>query len=274
MAPIENHTPDQVRSFMEKNKPESYTLLDVRQEWEYEEEHLPGAHLLPLAELPDRMDELDGGKPLLVYCRSGGRSMAAARLLEGRGFEGLTNIVGGLMAWTGDTAFGPMELGMTVLTGAETPVEVVMKAYAMEDALQLFYVERADLAETMERIELFMTLAGYEDRHRDTLFTLYGRLPGADLSRDDFEEAALKGEGEVEGGVPVSEFLDQYPAAFDDDQGVLQLAAMVEAQALDFYQRCAERAENEATREVLLLLAREEKAHLKILGKAMDNRDF
>ena len=49
---------DQVRAFMDEHKPEDYALLDVRQPREYEASHLPGARLLPLPELPDRMDEV------------------------------------------------------------------------------------------------------------------------------------------------------------------------------------------------------------------------
>ncbi|MBG0789189.1 MAG: sulfurtransferase [Desulfovibrionaceae bacterium] len=272
MAQIAMMTPDQARSFMDGNKPDTYTLLDVRQEWEYEEEHLPGALLLPLSELPDRMDEVDAGKPVVVYCRTGGRSMAAAVLLDGQGFTGISNLVGGMSAWNGHTAFGPMELGLVEFTGSETPEEVVLKAYAMENALHDFYVQRADWAETMERIELFMTLAGFEDRHKDTLFELYCRVAGRDVDREAFEEVALRGEGAVEGGVEIGEFLNRYPDAFDDEQGILQLSSMIEAQALDYYQRCAARAENDDARDVLDLLAREEKAHLRLLGKAMDLR--
>ncbi|BDQ33146.1 rhodanese-like domain-containing protein [Pseudodesulfovibrio portus] len=274
MAEIAMMLPDQARSFMEKNKPESYTLLDVRQEWEYEEEHLPGALLVPLSDLPDRMDELDAGKPLLVYCRTGGRSIAAASLLQGQGFTDVSNLVGGISGWSGGTAFGPMELGLVEFTGRETPEEVVLKAYAMENALQIFYTQRADWAETMERIELFMELAVFEDRHKDTLFTLYNRLTGSDIDLSAFEKLALESEGVVEGGVEIAEFLDRHPDAFDDEQGILQLSAMIEAQALDYYLRCAKAAQSEETRKVLQLLAREEKAHLKLLGKSMDMRDI
>lgn len=274
MVHISMMPPDQVRSFFEKNKPDSYTLLDVRQEWEYEKSHIPGAQLLPLVELPDRMGEVDAGKPVLVYCRTGVRSMAAATLLEGQGLRDITNLVGGISAWSGHTAFGPMELGLIEFTGSETPEEVVLKAYAMEHGLQMFYAQRADWAETMERIELFMKLAGFEDQHKDTLFTLYCRLTGSEMSQDEFEQLALGREGAVEGGVEISEFLDRNPDAFDDEQGILQLSAMIEAQALDYYQRCAKRMDDGETREVLQLLAREEKAHLRVLGKSMDMQEL
>ncbi|MGE4421031.1 MAG: rhodanese-like domain-containing protein [Pseudodesulfovibrio sp.] len=274
MSTITQMTPDEARKFMEGSKPDAYTLLDVRQEVEYEQDHIPGAKLVPLPELPDRFGELDKERPLLVYCASGGRSMAAAGLLQGQGFEDVNNLVGGISAWEGEGAFGPMELGMIAFTGAEGPAEVVLKAYAMENVLQEFYVQRADMAETMERIELFMQLAGYEDKHKDVLYELYTRVAEEVMSRDEFEEVALRNASDLaEGGVPVNEFMDRFPGAFDDDRGVLELASMVEAQALDYYLRCAMRAKSDDTRDVLQLLAREEKAHLKLLGKFMDGRD-
>lgn len=275
MAQITMMTPDQARSFLDGNRPDSYTLLDVRQEWEYEEEHLPGAKLISLSDLPDRMDEVDSAKPVLVYCASGGRSMAAASLLEGQGYDDINNLVGGMGAWEGSAAFGPMDIGLVEFTGKETPEEVVLKAYAMEESLQQFYVERSDMAESLERIELFMELAGFEDRHKSTLFNLFGKLSGSGMDQQSFEEVALKKKGAaVEGGVTISRYLDEYPHAFDDDQGILQLASVIEAQALDYYLRCAAKAESEETKEVLQLLAREEKAHLKLLGKFMDKRDI
>jgi len=275
MAQIEMIDTDQVRSFMEANKPETYTLLDVRQEWEYEERHIPGATLIPLVELPDRLDDIDRDKPLLVYCASGGRSMAASVLLEGHDFPDISNMVGGMMAWDGLEAFGPMALDLIGFSGKEKPVEVVLKAYAMENSLQRFYAERADMAETLERIELFMELAGFEDRHKDTLFFLYTKIVGEEMDRTLFEETAFQSVGlEVEGGMEISDFLEQYPFAFDSDQGVLELATMIEAQALDYYLRCARNAEDEETQVVLNTLAREEKAHLKVLGKFMDRREL
>ncbi|MDC0335755.1 rhodanese-like domain-containing protein [Pseudodesulfovibrio sp.] len=271
--PIAMMNTDQVKAYMDGRKPDEYILLDVRQDWEYEDFHIPGARLIPLVELPDRMDEVDKAKPVLVYCASGGRSMAAAALMEGQGFNDITNMVGGAMAWQGNVAYGPIELGMIEFTGKETPVEIVLKAYAMEANLQTFYVQRADMAETLERIELFMELAGFEDRHKDTLFNLYTRIIGEKLDRDLFESEAFKSvDFAAEGGVDIQEFVEEHGDAFDDDQGILQIAAMVEVQALDYYLRCAMKAENPETEKILQLLAREEKAHLKLLGKYMDKR--
>ncbi|MGL1863951.1 MAG: rhodanese-like domain-containing protein [Pseudodesulfovibrio sp.] len=271
--PIKLMNTDQAKAYMDGHKPDQYILLDVRQDWEYEEFHIPGARLIPLVELPDRMDEVGKDKPVIAYCASGGRSMAAAALLEGHGYADITNVVGGAMAWQGHVAYGPMELGMIEFTGKETPVEIILKAYAMESSLQVFYAQRADMAETLERIELFMQLAGFEDRHKDTLFTLYTKTIGENMDRDAFEAEAFNSVGFVaEGGVEIQEFIDEFAEAFDNDQGMLQVAVMVEAQALDYYLRCAMQAESGEAKDMLQLLAREEKAHLKLLGKFMDKR--
>jgi rhodanese-related sulfurtransferase/rubrerythrin len=271
---IKSMTADQVRAYMDRFAPQDYSLIDVRQEWEYKEYHLPGAKLIPLADLLDRMHEIESDKPVFVYCLSGGRSRAAASLLEGQGFEDVTDMIGGIMAWQGHTAFGPMDLGVIEFSGRETPQEVVVKAYAMEHNLQIFYFQRADLAETAERIELFMELAGFEDQHMDTLFSLYKKIMDQGMSRTLFEEVALSSvKSAVEGGVDVGEYLSNNSEAFDSDQGVLQFASMVEAQALDYYLRCSMRAEKPEARDTFNLLAREEKAHLKLLSRFMDRRE-
>lgn len=104
----------------------------------------------------------------------------------------------------------------------------------------------------------------------DTLYELYTRLEPAPLDRDAFENRALENAGELaEGGVRLEEFLSEYAGAFDEDLGFLEVAAMIEAQALDFYLRCKQKAELPETVETLELLAREEKAHLRILGRHM-----
>lgn len=58
---------EEVRRFLAGHEPEHYNLIDVRQPGEYERGHLPGARLIPLPELNNRLDEIDRGKPTIVY---------------------------------------------------------------------------------------------------------------------------------------------------------------------------------------------------------------
>lgn len=78
---------------------EAPRVLDVREAHELEISSLPFAFHIPMGEVPARMGELDPEAPLIVMCRSGGRSMQVARFLEARGFRSVSNLAGGILAW-------------------------------------------------------------------------------------------------------------------------------------------------------------------------------
>ena len=77
-------------------------LVDVREGWELEIARLPDAVHIPLAALPERLAELDRNRDVVVMCRSGGRSLTAARFLESRGYPSVANLAGGILAWQRD----------------------------------------------------------------------------------------------------------------------------------------------------------------------------
>jgi rhodanese-related sulfurtransferase len=74
-------------------------VVDVREPDEYEQGHVPGAIHLPQADLASRLDELPRHRPLVLICRSGARSLRAAQFLRQVGFEQVTNVQGGTLAW-------------------------------------------------------------------------------------------------------------------------------------------------------------------------------
>jgi rhodanese-related sulfurtransferase len=76
-------------------------LIDVRQPNEWDAGHAPMATLIPLAELPDRLEELPHDHVIVCACRSGGRSLRAATFLEESGFDAV-NLTGGMTAWFND----------------------------------------------------------------------------------------------------------------------------------------------------------------------------
>jgi rhodanese-related sulfurtransferase len=79
------------------------TLLDVREEWEVRLSPAPSASLhIPMGQIPDRMQEMDVGAQIVVICRAGGRSMEVARFLQRAGFASVTNLQGGILAWSRD----------------------------------------------------------------------------------------------------------------------------------------------------------------------------
>ena len=74
-------------------------LVDVRHPGEYSDGTIPGASSLPVAQLLDRLRELDPARPTLVFCAGGYRSSVAASLMRGRGFTDVADLIGGIGAW-------------------------------------------------------------------------------------------------------------------------------------------------------------------------------
>lgn len=75
-------------------------LLDVREQWEYDIAHLPNAQLVPLDTVPASLDKLDAQREYVVYCHHGMRSAMAANWLRAHGFERVSNMTGGIDAWS------------------------------------------------------------------------------------------------------------------------------------------------------------------------------
>lgn len=82
------------------DRKDKFTLVDVREPNEFEIARIPGARLLPLSELPSRAHELDTADDIVVHCKSGVRSLKAIAALKQMGFKKLTNVKGGILAWS------------------------------------------------------------------------------------------------------------------------------------------------------------------------------
>jgi rhodanese-related sulfurtransferase len=84
-------------------------LVDVRQPEEYEAGHVPGAKLIPLADVVARVGEIPEKGPVYVICQTGSRSQRAADYFRNLGIDAY-NVAGGTKAWADaghDTAHGP-----------------------------------------------------------------------------------------------------------------------------------------------------------------------
>lgn len=97
-APPAAISPAELRRLL--SSPTPPFLLDVREPAEFEAQHLPGAVLLPLGQLPAGAAAVPRTQPVVVYCRSGARSARAIQQLQADfGFTNLVNLEGGLLAW-------------------------------------------------------------------------------------------------------------------------------------------------------------------------------
>jgi rhodanese-related sulfurtransferase len=78
---------------------ENYYVIDVRTKEEYAQGHLGGAVLVPVDEIKNRLTEIPKDKPVIVYCKSGVRSMQAAGILVSNGFKAVYSMTGGIEEW-------------------------------------------------------------------------------------------------------------------------------------------------------------------------------
>jgi sulfur-carrier protein adenylyltransferase/sulfurtransferase len=90
-----------VKGVKEKlDRGDNFVLIDVREPHEYRICNIPGAKLIPLGEVPNRLGELDKTADIVVHCKSGMRSAKACGILRQAGFEHVRNMKGGILAWS------------------------------------------------------------------------------------------------------------------------------------------------------------------------------
>lgn len=93
-------------AFLAQMSEEGIVVLDVRTPMEYAEKHIPNSVLLDYnsgQNFVRGLYELDRDKKYLVYCRSGARSAAACAHMSQIGFDDVSNLIGGILDWTGPT---------------------------------------------------------------------------------------------------------------------------------------------------------------------------
>ena len=159
---------------------------------------------------------------------------------------------------------------MSLLRGDETSQEVIVLAYGMEVGLGGFYSAMAERADDPEVVTVLAKLAEIEENHKQRLFDLYLTYDQGIADKEEFEVNTLS--EVMEGGFTTEEFLGQNRDSIKTVPDVLNIAMMLETQALDLYMRYSEKAKEEKSKAVLYDIAEEEKAHLTTLGRLMEGR--
>jgi len=91
------------REYLKRKRADSdWRLLDVREAWERDIASVDGSLNIPMAQIPERLGELDAARPIAVICHSGVRSARVAGYLAEQGFRTVANIAGGIDAWSTD----------------------------------------------------------------------------------------------------------------------------------------------------------------------------
>lgn len=241
---------DEARRLLQRS---DILLVDVRQPEEYKKGHIPGAVLIPLPEIPDRLKELNTEKEIITYCRLGRRSFAAAQLIADELNIEVYTIDGGIMAWNGLVAKGDVEEGLQLTRYLRMPEEFISLAYTLEDGSERFYKKLADLFLDKKAKELFNTLSLAEENHKKRISEKWKGLLIDERFKDYMESGLIIGEA-IE---KIAEKIDLREA--------LEYSMQIEINSLDLYMKIL-RIVDENTRAYFREIIEEEKSHLKKLG--------
>ncbi len=265
---IRDITADELRSLQARSKEKDYLLVDVRQPEEYRAGHLPGALLIPLQDLPERVDELPEDRDLIFYCRSGVRSRVAATALAGmQGFTGrMINLSGGIIAWQGVTL--PEQPRLHLFPPTDNQGESLLQAMSLErGAAKVYETMLARYGEKDWAVPL-KGLAAEEGAHARLLYKalqqyqkdlpafdeLYLQVPD-DLIEGGFSRENIEAELDRPGNNPC--------------QICYELALAIEYAAYDLYRSLAHRFREDSVAEVFISIAQGEKVHLRRAAAAL-----
>jgi adenylyltransferase/sulfurtransferase len=94
---IQEIQPSQLAQRLERG--EQLEIIDVREPYEWEIGHIPGARLVPLAQISEEIPRLDKRRETILYCKVGARSRVAAQQLANAGVADVRNLAGGILRW-------------------------------------------------------------------------------------------------------------------------------------------------------------------------------
>ncbi|MEE4165234.1 MAG: rhodanese-like domain-containing protein [Desulfocapsaceae bacterium] len=252
-------SPAETRRLLESSAFAKYQLLDVRQPKEYEEAHLPGAILIPLADLNHKLPTLDKNMPVIVYCRSGVRSKAACQILNQSGFSECFDMSGGILKWDGAEAVGGEQFGLEHFMSGDFSNAFSM-AYQMEANLKQFYMVLSEDCQSSSEKKMLNEMALLEDGHMAKLRSKYKQQAVTSETAADI----------IEGGMTGAEIRSALAGTLNSAEDVLHLAMKLEAQAFDLYSRLSKEHQGSDSSAFFNEMSREEQAHLQRLSKQLD----
>ena len=265
---IKELPPEALRRFIRQSHEKEYALIDVRQPGEYEQGHIPGARLLPLSGFFQTMETLPTDKALVFYCHGGGRSMAAATMVEEEALTAgeIYNLQGGMLAWDGGMVADYPQVRL--FDASMTSAEMMRTAVNLEKGAMRFYIHVHGQHGGQDWAGIFAALSKAERGHAKAVFGYWQQMQ-KDLQ--DFETVFNGLSGELlEGGASLADAIDTAGRV----KGrvcirLIELALQIEHAAFDLYRTMADQAAGADAREAFLSLAQSEKAHMRSLAAAL-----
>jgi sulfur-carrier protein adenylyltransferase/sulfurtransferase len=259
---------ERLREYMARHAENEYLLVDVRQPDEYAKGHIAGSILMPLGELPQRLQELPVDKDIIVYCRSGKRSKGAAIFIGSRPYVAgaVFNMTGGLLAWDGHLLPAVPNLKVFDLAGSDQ--DILLKAMDLERGAERFYTALRRRYGTVAWTESIAVLAGAEEAHAHLIYRFWA---GGQVDPPPFETvyAGLNGDI-VEGGfssTALVAMLEEQP--MEPCRSTLEMALTIEYSAYDLSRNMAHRFQGQPLEAVFDAIAEAEKEHMQFVAQAL-----
>jgi rhodanese-related sulfurtransferase len=255
---------DELKKFIAEKKEKDFALVDVREEFEYNESHIPGASWIRLQELEKNPSLVPDAKEVVFYCRSGARSMAAAKLfLESKSSnsaEKIYNLKPGMLGWDGAELFEIPEIDL--FKGKNTLEDLVIRGMELEKGAFKLYSSISEKYKNLPYIDSINMLKKAETAHAKTLFKRLGR------PMEEFDSYFDSLEGDImESGISTDEALKKIESIEKNIcTGLLEFLVLMEVMAYDLYKVMAEK--EKSAKKTFLTIAQEEKAHMRIIASS------
>ncbi len=262
-------TADEVRTLIKEKSTDQYCLLDVRQPGEYEQGHIPGARLIPLAELPSKLNQVKSDVMTIVYCRSGNRSRSGVGILNGAGLDNVYNMEGGILAYNGLVAAGPPEAGVFCFPENMSPQELIAMAWYIEDGTQTFFDAIKAMNPDPDLTSILTSLVEHKLAHKKSLAQLYQQISGQP-TKDNFPNSVLNKppQNVMAGCVSVPEAVQW--AKDKEMADILDLMMALEANTLDVYLKVGRQVASDRAKSTFIKLSKEEVRHLEQLASVFE----
>ena len=252
---------DELRHMMESGDPP--LLVDVRQPEEYVLGHIPGSILIPLGQLEMGHPALDHERVIVVYCRSGRRSMTGARILCRMGFDNVLSLRDGIMGWPYELIEGPPVVPMRT-EEVRSVLEILTTALEMELSARRFYEGALAAPASQSTRATLQYLVSMERSHTESLYSRY-----IAMAREAHEPRRTL--EEIEGSLIAEDPAALGLAGDSNVKDVLENAIQREFEAYDYYKTSADAMRRDDLKEALFGLALEERSHaaslLELLGR-------
>lgn len=259
---------EQLRDYMARHEENEYLLVDVRQPDEYARGHIPGAILMPLGELPERLRELPVDRDVVVYCRSGKRSKGAAIFIGSRPYVAgaVFNMTGGILAWDGQLLPDTPNLKVFEPIGSEA--EVLWRAMDLERGAEMFYRAVCQRYQTAPWIEQVAALAAAEEAHARMIHRFWAQTQ-TEPSPFAVVYATLAGDI-VEGGFSSAALVDLLAQQLQSPcETILEMALTIEYAAYDLSRNMAHRFRDQPLAAIFNTIAEAEKEHMQLVARAL-----